>query len=160
MSASGQMNDLCVSRIKSYGGLATRINSGKIPASYTRRDGSKAFYLIKLAEKGWSDVIGFIDRTFIACEIKIGDDLLNEDQLRFLLGVIDQGGVALVVRDDPALLTDLLTAITDRHAPQRIALKLTRRHMIGQVLTDYLNTHRALPDWSMKYWNEIKPEPV
>lgn len=59
----------------------------------------KVFRKNKNAKNGVSDVLGVLKSgTFIAVEVKTGNDILSEDQIEFLAEVIARNGVAMVVK--------------------------------------------------------------
>jgi hypothetical protein len=64
-------------------------------------DPVKKVFRANSSTRGISDVIGFNKRTacFIACEIKVGKDILSSEQQQFLTDVERAGGIAVVVRD-------------------------------------------------------------
>lgn len=158
MSVANDLAKMVVAKIEGAGGWAIRLNSGVVFSDYTTKAGEQKRRAIRLAPAGTADVIGHSpDGVFIACEVKAGKDTLKDDQLMFLLGVIDRRGVAVVVRDSPQALYDLIEAITQRRPAPSLAVKATRRYMIAQVLDAYRHDHSRLPGWTEKYEREIEP---
>ncbi len=156
MSAATELTNLAIREIERFGGIGWRQNAGKVPVSYTTKAGQSRKYVINLGRKGLSDALGILPHMLIAAEIKIGEDHLNDDQLRFLLDVVDRGFCSIVVRDELNELTDLLAALTMRRPPEAIAMKATRRYMIKRILTDYYeHTSPGFPVWAYAYEQEV-----
>lgn len=157
-SATNQLMTMCVNRINAAGGVGWRQNAGKIPAKYTTKSGEEHSYMVNLGRKGVADVIGLLEGVFIACEVKTGRDKMRDDQLVFLLKVIDNKGVAVVVRDEPQRLLDVVNALGQRNPPQHLAKLITRREMIKHVFEAYFHDHAVdeLPGEAWRYYREIQ----
>jgi hypothetical protein len=63
-------------------------------------DNEKEVWRANSSTPGISDILGFrrSNGQFLACEIKAGRDRLSDDQIAFLDGVKEAGGVAIVIR--------------------------------------------------------------
>lgn len=77
--------------IRERGGVATRVNSGSIVfkrSGYTN--------VLKLADKGTSDIIACYQGRYLAIEVKFDDGKPSEEQIEFGKTVNKAGGIFLL----------------------------------------------------------------
>lgn len=138
---------IVVMQIKDRGGMAWRHNVGAFKGEHTRKDGSVNKWFVRVGEKGQSDVLGLHAGYFLSFEIKVDDDHLTEDQLRWLLDVIYRSGVAAVIRDDGYQVAQWLDLIDYGMVNLRVM-----HDMRDAVIADYKN-YANEPSWLEGYIN-------
>ena len=71
----------------------------KYVLEYLSQFTSTKFNVITANRRGIADIVCCIKGRFIAIEVKVGKDKLRPSQITFLQGVINDGGIGLVVHE-------------------------------------------------------------